>query len=306
MTARLALSRIGHAVLSLLLLTIFIFGVVRITGDPTFVLLPEHATEEELQSLRERLGLTKPIWEQYVIFLQGLTEGDLGTSYRFKVPVLDLIQQRFPMTVQLAGAALVLVLVIGIPLGVYSAYWKGGRLDRFARGFAVLGQAAPGFWIGLMLIFVVAVWLHLLPPGGYGGPEHLLLPAFTIAWAAIAGLVRLIRSSMLETLDSDYVMFHRIKGVPERTVLWKHALRNAGLTSLTYVGIITAGLLTGSVLTETVFVWPGVGKLMVDAIQFRDFNVVLGVMLLFSTIYIAVNLLVDVSYVLLNPRLRGS
>lgn len=299
-------ARVAQGLLSLLTIVVLVFGLTRLTGDPAYYLTGPEATEADRERVREELGLDEPLPVQFAEYLGNLLAGDLGMSFRMRTPVVDLITQRMPATLMMAASALAVTLLVALPLGIYGAYRRGGFIDGTARTVAALGQAVPGFWVGLLLILVFAVNLHWLPAGGIGGPQHLVLPSLTLAFGATAGLTRLLRSSMLEVLGSDYVMFHRIKGVPERTVLWKHALRNAGLTSLTYVGIITAGLLTGSVLTETVFVWPGVGKLMVDAIQFRDFNVVLGVMLLFSTIYIGVNLVVDVLYVLLNPRLRGA
>jgi peptide/nickel transport system permease protein len=303
-TLRVVVERVAHAVLSMLLLTLFIFVVVRLTGDPTFALLPEDATAEQREAMREQLGLDKPVFEQYLIFVGNIARGDLGTSFLFHIPVSELIAQRFPMTALLAAAALVLILAVGIPLGTYAAYKRGGWVDRIARFVAVLGQSAPSFWVGLLLIFVLAITLDLLPPGGYGGLDHLVLPAVTVAWAAIAGLTRLLRSSMIEVLETDYVKLHRLKGVPEREILWKHGLRNAGLSALTFTGVLTAGLLTGSIVAETVFVWPGMGLLISDSITGRDFAVVQGVVLVFSALYITVNLVVDLLYAVLNPRLR--
>ncbi len=304
MTPRVVLARVGHALLSMLLLSLFIFSVVRVTGDPTYLLLPETATQEQFDRLRTDLGLDKPLIVQYGIFLGHTLQGDLGMSYRLGVPVAELIKQRFPATLQLGLSAIALALLLGVPLGVYSAYRRGGWLDGIARVFAVLGQSAPAFWTGLILILIVAVHFHWLPSGGYGGIDHLLLPAFTIGFAAIAGLTRLVRSSMIEVLETDYVKFLRLKGVPERSILWKHGLRNAGLSAITYIGVLTAGVLTGSVVVETVFVWPGMGQLISQAITARDFAVVQGVVLMFSIVYIVANLIVDLAYAVLNPRLR--
>jgi peptide/nickel transport system permease protein len=301
---RFVFARVGHALLSMLFLSVFIFGVVRITGDPTYLLLPETASEEQFERLRSQLGLDRPLIEQYAIFLGNIARGDLGHSYRHNVPVAELIRLRFPATLQLGLSALLIALVVGVPLGVYAAYWRGGWLDLGARFLAVLGQSAPAFWVGLILILIVAVRLRWLPSGGYGGFDHLLMPAFTIGFGAIAGLTRLLRSSMIDVLESDYVKFLRLKGLPEREILWKHALRNAGLTSLTFIGVLTAGVLTGSVVTETVFIWPGMGQLMSQAITSRDFAVVQGVVLMFSAVYIVINLMVDLLYAVLNPRLR--
>jgi peptide/nickel transport system permease protein len=297
-------TRVGQAALSLLAVIALVFGMTRLIGDPAFFLTGPEATEEDRVRIRRELGLDQPIPVQFAVYLSNLAQGDLGMSFRTRTPVADLIAQRLPATLTMGVSALALTLVVAVPLGVYAGYWRGGPLDKFARGLAALGQAIPSFWLGLILILVFAVYLRWLPAGGYGEVQHLLLPSITLAFGAIAGLTRLLRSSMIEVLGSDYVKFHRIKGVPENEILWRHGLRNAGLTSLTYIGIVTAGLLTGSVLVETVYVWPGIGRLMIEGIEFRDFNVVLGVMLLFSTLYIGVNLIVDLLYTVLNPRLR--
>ena len=305
MRARLLISRIGLAVLSLLFLSLVIFMATRATGDPTNVILPETATPEDHARLREQLGLDQPLPNQFVIYVGKIVTGDLGYSYRFRVPVIDLIQQRLPNTVALAVAALVMTLLIAVPLGVYSAYRRGGLLDKLARLIAVFGQSTPNFWIGLILILVVAVWLRWLPSGGRGGIDHLILPAFVVATTPIAGLIRLLRSSMIEVLESDYVKFLRLKGVPEWKILWKHGLRNGGLSSLTFVGVLVASLLTGTIVVETVFVWPGIGLLVSEAISSRDFAIVQGVVLIVALVYVGANVVVDLLYGLLNPRLRG-
>lgn len=298
------LSRIAHTLLSLLALTLIVFVMVRITGDPLQLLLPENATREDFERYREYLGLDQPLPIQYAIYMGQLVQGDLGQSVRLHVPVATLIGQRFPATLLLGVTTFALVVLVGVPLGVYAAYARGRSFDRIVRAVAALGQAAPAFWVGLLLILLFAVQLKVLPAGGSGTPLHLVLPAVTVAFGALAGLARLVRSSMIEILNTDYVKFLRIKGVPERSVLWKHALRNAGLTALTFMGVVTAGLITGSVVAETVFTWPGLGSLMMEAIAGRDFPVIQGVVLMYSAIYIGVNFLVDMLYVALNPRLR--
>ncbi len=305
MTWRFAAVRIGHALLSMALLTFVIFGLVRLTGDPTNLLLPDLAPEEVREALREKLGLNEPLIVQYGIFLTDLTQGDLGTSFVFKVPVTDLIGQRLPATIQLALVALIATLVVGIPLGVIAAYRRNGIIDKIASFLAILGQSAPGFWVALLLVLAFSIKLKWLPPSGRGdGIEYLVLPVIVISLGPLAGLVRLLRSSMIEVLETDYVKFLRLKGLPERTILWQHALRNAGLTTLTFVGILTATLLTGSVVAETVFAWPGMGWLISESIVSHDFAVVQGVVLVFSFIYIVTNLVVDLLYGVLNPRLR--
>ena len=239
-----------------------------------------------------------------MIFLGQLIHGNLGQSISLDAPVGQLIQERFPVTLELAVAAILIVLVVAVPLGIFSAYWRGGWLDRCARLFAALGQSAPGFWVGLLLIVVFAVRLRILPAGGRLGLESLVLPAVTLAIAPVAGLTRLLRSSMIEVLNTDYVKFLRVKGLSERQILWKHALRNAGLAALTFVGVLMAELITGSIVIELVFDWPGMGQLLGLAIQGRDFPVIQAVVLMFSLIFVVVNLLVDITYTILDPRLR--
>jgi len=281
-----------------------VFLMLRATGDPINFLLPPEASPEQRAFARQQMGLDQPVPVQFAIYVSSVLQGDLGISFRARIPVTEVILQRVPNTLTMAGAALALTVLIGVPLGIYAAYARGTWMDRSARGVAALGQSVPPFWLGFLLILLFAITFRVLPAGGFGEPEHLILPTVTLAFAPIAGLTRLLRSSMIEELGSDYVLFHRMKGLPDRVILWKHALRNAGLTTLSFLGILTAGLITGSVLVETIFVWPGLGRLMVESIGFRDFNVVQGVVLVFSATYIGINLLVDLLYIVLNPRLR--
>ena len=306
------LNRIGIALLSLFALLVLVFSMVRLTGDPLDLILPEGATQADFDRAQAELGLDKPLPVQFLIYLGQVMHGDLGRSIRGGVgygndnlnpTVVDLILLRVPATVTLAGIALLIVLVVGLPLGIYSAYWRGSFFDRMARLIATIGQAAPNFWVGLLLILVFSVHLGWLPAGGLS-PAGVILPAICLAFRPIANLTRLLRSSMVEALNSDYVTFLRVKGVPEGRMLWKHALRNGGLTTLTFVGILISSLFTGSLLVETVFDWPGIGRLMIEAVQYRDFPLAQGVMLLLGSVYIFMNLVVDVLYTILNPRLR--
>jgi peptide/nickel transport system permease protein len=281
------------------------FGLVRLTGDPIFVYLPADATPADEARLRVQLGLDQPVDVQYLRYLEKLSHGDLGISFQTRTPVDQLVSQRLPATLVLSGTALLIVIGFGIPLGMYAAYWQGSAFDKFARFIAVLGQSAPQFWVGLILILVVAVRMGLLPAGGYDGVEYIFLPAITIAWASMAGVTRLMRSSMLEVLGSDYIKFGRMKGLPEQQLLWKHALRNAALPVLTLGGLMTADLVTGTVVVETVFAWPGLGQLTITSIAARDFPIMQAAILLFCGIYIAMNLVVDLLYAVLNPRLRS-
>jgi peptide/nickel transport system permease protein len=305
--ARMILMRVGQGILSLFSVIVFVFFLVRLTGNPAYFLLGLEAQPADYARVTKELKLDEPWYSQFWLYIEKLLHGDLGTSYRLHgSSVLDLIVSRLPATLMLGFGALVLVMVIAIPLGVYSAYWQGGIIDRIARFVAALGQSVPSFWFGLLLILLFAVQLGILPSGGYRTPQDLILPCFTLAVEPIARLTRLLRSSMLEELGSEHVKFLRIKGVPERTILWKHALRNAGLTSLTFVGVLAISLLNGSVLVETVFVWPGIGRLMVESIHYRDFAIVQGLVLLIAAGFIVGTLIIDLLYMVLNPRLRLS
>jgi peptide/nickel transport system permease protein len=298
--------RVLQGVVSLWAVTVMLFVIVRITGDPVAVLLPPEASPEMYDQIRVELGLDRPLVEQYTQYLGKLVRGDLGESFSTQLPVTEMIAGRLPATLELGGAALLVTFLVGLPLGLYAGYKRGSVIDRAASGLAVLGQAAPTFWVGIVLILILAVNFELLPAGGRGGIDHLILPAITMAWVSVAGVTRLTRSSILETLESDYIRLCRVKGMSEARVLWKHALRNAALPVLTFGGVVTAGMITGSVVTEAVYVWPGTGRLLLDAIGGRDFPVVQGVVLVLAGVYIVVNILVDVLYVYLNPRLRSS
>ena len=302
---RLVLDRLLHTLLSLFAVTLLTFALVRLTGDPVLAILPMDASQQDYLKLRAQLGLDQPVAFQYVSYLRQLIVGNLGYSYTTREPVTAIIAERFPVTLYLGIAALMIVFGVGVPVGLYSAYWQGGWLDRVGKFTAVVGQSVPQFWLGLILILVFAVRLGWLPAGGYGGLGYLTLPAITMAWTATAGIMRLMRSSTLEVLNSDYIRFSRIKGVPERAVLWKHALRNAALPVLTLGGVVTADLITGSIVTETVFAWPGLGQLIINSIHSRDFPVIQGLVLTFCAIFIATNLMVDLVYVSMSPRLHA-
>lgn len=304
---QLVVRRIGQAVVSLFAVVVFVFFLVRLTGDPAYFLLGLEAQPADYERVARELGLDQPLINQFGIYVGDLLHGDLGDSYRLNgTPVIEPILSRLPATLAMGGTALALVLAVAVPLGIYSAYWRGGAIDRAARVWAGFGQSVPSFWLGLLLILLFAVNLRILPSGGNTTPVHLILPVVTLAFEPIARLTRLLRSSMIEELGSDHVKFLRIKGLPERTILWKHALRNAGLTSLTFTGILSISLLNGSVLVETVFVWPGIGRLLIESIHFRDFAIVQGLVLLISAAFITGTLVVDLLYMVLNPRLRQS
>ena len=298
------IGRLLQALFSLFIISMFVFVLARATGDPTQVLLPMDASQEQYDVLRKALHLDKPLLEQYLFWVGDMLTGDFGTSATRQVPVTQLLSESVPPSLQLAGAGFAFTLLIGVPLGVYSAAYRGSVLDTFARIFGVLGQAMPSFWLGILLITLFAVILGWLPSGGKGGLTHLILPAFTVGWFGTAGVMRLTRSSMLEVLHTEYVKLARIKGLVEPRVLWKHAFKNASLPVLTFGALILFAFVTGALVTETVFSWPGMGTLVLQATINRDFAVVQVVVMLISLIYIMGNLIIDVLYAYLNPRIR--
>ena len=296
--------RVGQALIALFILSILIFGMVRLTGDPTLLMLPEDATEEDMRQLQRALGLDRPVPVQYWVFITNALKGDFGRSIKGQIPVLDIIQERLPHSARLGGASLLVTLLIALPLGVLAAVYKGSVLDTFAQIVAVLGQSMPMFWVGIVLIQVFAVYMRWLPSGGTGTLAHYILPAFTLGWWLVAGIMRLLRSSMLEVLDSEFVKLARIKGLTERKIVWKHALRNSLIPVVTFGGIYMAVLITAAILVETVFAWPGVGRLVYESIVFRDFPVVQAVVLMTAGFVILTSLVVDILYAYLDPRIR--
>ena len=301
---RYVIGRLLQAALSLFLISVFVFVLARATGDPAQVLLPMDASAEQYEVLRRNLHLDEPYLKQYYLWISDMLTGDFGTSSTRRVPVNQMLRESVPPSLQLAGAGFAFTIFIGVPLGVYAAAYRGSALDTFSRGFAVMGQAMPGFWLGIILITVFAVVLGWLPAGGKGGLKHLILPAFTIGWFGTAGVMRLTRSSMLEVLHTEYVKLARIKGLVEPKVLWKHAFKNASLPVLTFGGLILFAFVTGALVTETVFSWPGMGTLVLQATVNRDFAVVQIVVMLVSAVYIMGNLVIDILYAYLNPRIR--
>jgi peptide/nickel transport system permease protein len=296
--------RIGQAILSLFLLSIIIFAVVRLTGDPLTLLLNDQATDEDRAKLREALGLDKPWPVQYWIFASNFLTGDFGNSIRGGTPVEDLVASRVFASLKLAGAAILFVLAIAIPLGIITAVKKGTPVDTSGRFIAVFAQSAPSFWVGIILIQIFSVNLGLLPTSGTGGIDHYVLPAFTLSLFVIAGVMRLLRSSMLEVLDAEYIKLARIKGVPEWKVVIKHSLRNALIPVVTFGGTYVATFVTFGILAEVVFAWPGLGRLLFEGIVFRDFPVIQALVLLAGALVITANLVVDILYAYIDPRIR--
>jgi peptide/nickel transport system permease protein len=268
------------------------------------VYLSEYTTKADWDKWGEEMGLDKPIFVQYVTWLGKAATGEFGTSLRDQIDAFDVIKARIPATLQLSGGALLFATIVGVPLGVLSAVRRGSFWDYAARIFSLGGQSIPGFWLGIMLILLFAVQLDLLPTGRRGGIDHYILPSIALGWSSSAGFTRLIRSAMLQILDSEYIVFARAKGVNSRVIIWKHAFKNAVIVPLTFSGLLVASYITGTVVTETVFAWPGLGRLAVDAVFNNDFPVVTGVVLIFTLIYVGINLFVDIAYAVIDPRIR--
>jgi peptide/nickel transport system permease protein/oligopeptide transport system permease protein len=271
-------------------------------GDPVQEMVGERADAETIARLRRELRLDDPVPVQFAHYAGGVLRGDLGTSYITGRPILRDIAERFPKTLLLAATAMVLAAVLGITIGVVTARWPGGALDRLSLGAAYLGISFPVYWVGLLLILLFAVTLRWLPPSGYGRAEYLVLPALALGSRSIAFLARVTRSSMLEVLGSDFVRTARAKGLIERTVVVRHALRNALIPVITVLGLDFGYYLTGSILTETIFSWPGLGRYVVNAISRRDLPAIQGSVLFLSVVFVAVNLLTDLAYAKADPR----
>jgi peptide/nickel transport system permease protein len=275
------------------------------TGDPLDVLLPMEAGEGERERVAQHWGLDRPLYEQYFTFLGKALQGDFGNSWKWQGhSAMGLVMERLPATLQLGGLALFISAVLALPFGVLTAVWKDRLFDSVGKIFALLGQSLPTFWLGIVLMWIFAVSLGWLPTSGRGGLKHMILPAVCLGWFQVATMMRLIRSSMLDVLDSEFVKLTRIKGLSEWKVIWKHCLRNAAIAPLTYFAITTGVLITGSVVTESVFAWPGTGLLVVDAVRARDFQVVQAVVIIFAAVFTMTNLVVDILYAYIDPRIR--
>ena len=301
---RYILMRLVQALFTLLVLSLAVFLSVHVSGDAAVLLVGPDATDADYEQIKKNLGLDRPLIIQYGDFLTDIARGDFGRSHLMRRSARDVLLERLPATLQLAGAAFLLSVVVGIPLGIVSALKRDSFLDTFGKFFAILGIATPNFWIAIMLILLFGAILGWLPTYGRGGLDHFVLPAFVLGWSAMAGMVRLGRSSMLDVLDSEYVKFARVKGLAERLVIWKHALKNALIPLLTFGGLTLAGLLNGSVAIEVVFAWPGIGRLMLEGISRRDFPIIQATVLAAGLFYIVTALLVDILYAYVNPRIR--
>jgi peptide/nickel transport system permease protein len=293
-----------QALVTLWITTVVIFLLVRITGSPVDVILPDTATAVQREATIKRLGLDRPLSYQYGLYLSRLLHGDLGRSYTLNADIGPLLRDHFWNTFRLATAAMAVGVTLAVPLGVLASVNRGGPLDKLANIVALGGMSLPSFITGILAILVFGVWLGWFPIYGAGSWRHFVLPALTLGWFNSAGILRLLRSGMLDVLGSEYVMVARAKGLAESAVLWKHALRNAALPAFTFFGFSYGILLAGAITTEVVFAWPGIGSLVSDSVARRDFPIIQAVTLLTSATIIAINLSVDVIYAMLDPRIR--
>ena len=305
MKLRFLASRLEQAAFVLLGVSFAVFALSHLSGDPVSLMVGPTATQADIEALRQSMNLDRPFFMQYAAFLGGVLQGDFGTSLWQHQPALGLVLERFPFTIQLAAAALFLALLVAVPLGILSAVYRNSLLDRLAIGTSLVGQSVPGFWLGLLLILLFSVTLRLLPTGGSGSLLHLILPAVTLAAFTMGRIARLVRTNMLDALNSDALRTARAKGLREMTVVLKHGLRNAAIPIVTLIGLDASSLLGGAVITETIFAWPGLGRLVVQAISQRDFPLVQAATLCIAVIVVAVNLIVDLSYSFLDPRVTG-
>ena len=296
--------RLALALVTLMAVSLIIFIMGRISGDPRHIYLDDYSTQEDWDRMGELLGLDKPFYQQYAIFLKGAIRGDLGVSVKEKRPVVDVILERLPATLMLGTAALALSLIIGVPLGILSAVKRDSILDQFTKIIALIGQSAPPFWLGIVLMFFFAVKLGWTPPYGKEDWNSIVLPAVTLGWFYAAANLRLVRSAMLDVLDSEYIKLARAKGVGENMVILKHAFRNALIPPLTFAGITLGALVTGSLVVETVFAWPGLGRLAIEALFAFDYPLLQGVVITFTMLYIMSAFMVDILYAYIDPRIR--
>lgn len=297
--------RLIEMAVALVVMSALVFALGRLTGDPVALLLSEYSTHEDRERLARELGFDRPIVEQYGIFIVNALHGDLGRSVAGdRRPVMAIIADRLPASLELAAVALAFSLAVGIPLGVLAAVRRGTALDFLARFLALLGQSAPVFWLGIVMIYFFSVRLRWLPTSGYGTWAHYVMPAAAMALFTIAAVTRLVRASMLEVLNSEFIKLARLKGLPEGVVVWRHALRNSLIPTVSFMGAFFATMITGAVVIETVFAWPGIGRLAYEAIIGRDFPLMQAIVLVMTALFIVANLAVDVAYVWLDPRIK--
>jgi ABC-type dipeptide/oligopeptide/nickel transport system permease component len=298
------LKRLFHSIFVLVGISLVVFIILHLTGDPAALLMPMDATPEQVAQFRQEMGFNDPVVVQYWRFFKGTLRGDFGKSFRHSQPALDLVMERMPATIQLTLAAMVIALFVAIPVGIISAIRRNSILDHIGMTGALLGQSTPVFWLGIMLILIFSVTLQWFPSSGRGEIQNLVLPAITLGMFTMARTARMMRSSMLEVLGQEYMKTAKAKGLNPLTVVLKHALKNAAIPVVTIIGMELGTLLGGAVITETIFAWPGVGRLAVQAIYNRDYPVVQAAVFLLAAIFVLVNLVVDLLYTYLDPRVK--
>lgn len=301
---RYIMRRIFYALISLVILSITIFCLIRFTGDPAVLMVEPGASEADLQAIRQEFGLDQPWVMQYGIFIANMARGDFGMSIYYREPALDLYLQRLPASLLLAAVAMSISLLIGIPIGILSAVRVNSWLDTIGKTFSILGLSLPSFWVGLLLIMIFSVSWGWLPSSGSGTYWHIIMPAFSLGWVFSAAYTRMARSAMLEVLGSEYIKLARLKGLPEKLVIVKHAFKNAVIPVLTLAGINLVIMMNVAVVVESVFAWPGIGRLLYEGISNRDFPVVQTTVLMGGMMIVVINLLVDILYAYVDPRIR--
>ncbi|MDF2499778.1 MAG: transporter permease [Anaerosporomusa subterranea] len=314
------LQRFGQMLLVLLVVSVIVFGIMNLTGDPVLLLVPPEATDEEINLAREQLGLNLPLWEQYGIFLNNAVHGNLGVSFVFRRPAVDLILERMPATLEMTVFAMLIAGVVAIPLGVFAGAYPNTLASRGIMSLSLLGISLPSFWLGIMLILLFAVETTLLPSSGRGeaetifglrisiftwdGIQHIIMPALTLAVGQMAMLIRLTRAGIMEVMRQDYIKFAKAKGVSEQSVLFGHALKNALIPVITVFGLQFGQLIAFATITETIFSWPGMGKLLIDSIYRIDRPVIVAYLLMVAVLFVVINFLVDLIYTLIDPRIE--
>ena len=301
---RFIIIRLLQSVVALIGIAMLIFVLVRVSGDPALMLATATSTEEDIQQIRVNLGLDKSIPEQFWIFTTDVIKGDLGESLFKKKPVTEMIGVALPNSLKLIVPSWALAMLGALLLGVLGATRRDGFLDNGVKFIAIMGQALPGFWVAIVAVFLFSVTWQLLPTSGLGGIDHYVLPVATLAFFVLPGMMRLVRSSMLDVLDSEYIKLARIKGLSERRIIWKHALRNAVIAPLTVAGMLFAMLITAAVIIETVFSWPGIGFIVVEGVLARDFPLVQSIVIMVAVFVLGINLLVDIAYAWIDPQIR--
>ncbi len=297
--------RLIQAVFTIIGVSIIVFSLARLSGNPLDVLLPPEASDEDFRRISELWGLNEPWYVQYFIFVKNAAKGEFGASFKWQGrTAMELVLGSLPATLQLATIAIGVSVLLAVPIGVLSAVKKGTMVDTMGKLIALLGQSLPSFWLAIVLIWIFAVQLGWFPTSGRGGFANLILPAVAMGWFSVASFMRLTRSAMLNVMDSEYIKLARIKGLTESKVVWKHALKNAAIPPLTVFGAIVVGQMTGSVTIETVFAWPGIGLLALQAVNARDYQVIQAVTMFISVLFIGMNLLIDILYAYLDPRIR--